>query len=333
MKDDPLATGIAVRIRLGFVVLHLRRRRGAVTRQVQYLLVPGRDRRTARGQCILREEALAPVRRRLKLQLQRSQCILDLLRVIRLFLRGPVDTAAVVVDLTDADRIFPRLAVELLTVLLEGVDIEVVVRIAVNRRHRHDILDVRVLVHLLTIGVIEGDIDIFKVRDVPGRGIIRILPAGGRIILTHDTARAHAETLREVQRRHARLIVNLREILVIRGHQLLVHLTGVAVDGVAGICAVAVEVRQVQLIRRRLELRRAFTVHEVRKRGAQPSEIEAVRLRQLAEGGQCFFLDDRLVLRSRRLRRCSAIVLRRDRHNKTGSQQNCRGCRLFFIHM
>ena len=93
-------------------------------------------------------------------------------------------------------------------------------------------------------------------------------------------------------------------------------------DGIAGIRAVAVEVHEVQLIRRRLELRRALAVHEVREGGAQPTEIEAVRLRQLAEGGQCFFLDDSLGLCfcSRRLCRCSAVVLRRDGHNKTGSQ-------------
>ena len=255
MKDDPLAAGIALGIRLGFIVLHLRRRHGAaVTRQVQYLLILGGNRGASGRECILREQSLAPVRRGLQLLLQRRQCLLDLLRVVRLFLRGPVDTAAVVVDLTDADRIFPRLAVELLAVLLEGIDIEVVMCIAVNGRHRHDVLDVRVLVHLLAICVVEGDIDIFKVRDVPGRGIIRILLAGVRVILTHHAARAHAEALREIERRHARLIVDLREVLVVGGHQLLVDLTGVAVDGIAGIRAIAVEVREVQLIRRRLEL-------------------------------------------------------------------------------
>ena len=188
MEDDPLATGIALGVGLGFIVLHLRRRRGAVTRQIQYLLVLSGNRRAARGQCVLREESLAPVRRRLKLQLQRSQCLLDLLRIIRLFLRRPVDTAAVVVDLADADRVASGLAVQLLTVLLEGIDVEGVVCVAVHGRHRHDVLDVRVLVHLLAICVVEGDIDIFKVRDVPGRGIIRILPAGVRVILTHDAA-------------------------------------------------------------------------------------------------------------------------------------------------
>ena len=143
VKDDPLAAGIALGIGLGLIVLHLRRRRdAAVTRQVQHLLVLRRDRRTARRQCILCEESLAPVRRGLQLQLQRCQCLLDLLRVVRLFLRGPVNTAAVIVDLTDADRIFPRLTVELLAILLEGIDIEVVMCIAVNGRHRHDVLDV-----------------------------------------------------------------------------------------------------------------------------------------------------------------------------------------------
>ena len=188
MKDDPLAAGIALGVSLGFIVLHLRRRRGAVTREVQHLLVLCGNRRAACGQCVLREEPLTPVRRGLKLQLQCSQCLLDLLRIIRLFLRRPVDTATVVVDLADADRVASGLAVQLLTVLLEGIDVEVVVCVAVNGRHRHDVLDVRVLVHLLAICVIEGDIDIFKVRDVPGRGIIRILPAGVRVILTHNAA-------------------------------------------------------------------------------------------------------------------------------------------------
>ena len=188
MKDDPLATGIALGVGLGFIVLHLRRRRGAVTRQIQYLLVLSGNRCASGRECVLREKSLTPVRRGLKLQLQRSQCLLDLLRIIRLFLRRPVDTAAVVVDLADADRVASGLAVQLLTVLLEGIDVEVVVCVAVHGRHRHDVLDVRVLVHLLAICVVEGDIDIFKVRDVPGRGIIRILPAGVRVILTHDAA-------------------------------------------------------------------------------------------------------------------------------------------------
>ena len=93
-------------------------------------------------------------------------------------------------------------------------------------------------------------------------------------------------------------------------------------DGITGIRAVAVEIREVQLIRCRLELRRALTVHEVREGGTQPTEIEAVRLRQLAERGQCLLLNGCLGLCfcSRRLRRCSAVVLRRDGHNKTGSQ-------------
>ena len=124
-----------------------------------------------------------------------------------------MNTAIVIVNISDAYPIGAGFLVQLQTDFFIGFVIQIIMVIAVNTGHSHDILYIGIFTDPLAIGIVEAEVHVFEVRHIPGGGIRGILGGCVGIVLTQYAAGADAQLTTHLSGTHTGQIIDAGNVL------------------------------------------------------------------------------------------------------------------------
>ena len=133
--------------------------------------------------------------------------------VLFLLLGRLMDTAVVIVNISDAYPIGAGFLVQLQTDFFIGFVIQIIMVIAVNTGHSHDILYIGIFTDPLAVGIVEAEVHVFEVRHIPGGGIRGILGGCVGIVLTQYAAGADAQLTTHLSGTHTGQIIDAGNVL------------------------------------------------------------------------------------------------------------------------
>ncbi len=187
--------------------------------------------------------------------------------VLFLFLGRLMNTAVVIVNISDAHSIGAGFLIQLQTDFFVGFVIQIIMVIAVHTGHSHDILYVGIFTDPLTVGIVEAEVHVFEIRHIPGGGVRGILGGSVGVVLTQYAASADAQLATHLPGTHTGQIIDAGNVLRILTHELLINFSGIGIQYIGGIRIGTVKIDQIQLVRCRLEAVLAFVIVDFRQRG------------------------------------------------------------------